>query len=93
MQRVFLTTRVSGKGPEGLLRGTRTRSSDVRQPLTVDVAMEGHHARPLRTPEGRVMKLIRQRGRDPGLGVSLGSPAVLRGVFFVSCSAVLKPDL
>lgn len=64
-----------------------------KPPLTVNVAVEGHHARPLRAAEGRVMELVGQGGGYPGLRVTLGSPAMLRRVLFMSCSAVLKPHL
>lgn len=60
--------------------------------LTVDVPMEGHHACPLRTAKRGVMQLVGQGRGDPGLGMTLGSPA-MRRVLLVSCSAVLKPHL
>lgn len=61
--------------------------------LTVDVAVQGNHARPLRAAKVGVMQLVRQRGGDAGLGVLLGGAGVLRRVLFMSRSAVLKPHL
>lgn len=61
--------------------------------LTVNVPVKGHHACPLRTAKRGVMQLIRQGRGYPGLGMTLGSPAVLGRVLFMSCSAVLKPHL
>lgn len=61
--------------------------------LTVDVAVQGHHARPLGAAEVGVMQLVWQGGGDAGLGVWLGGAAVLRRVLFMSRSAVLKPHL
>lgn len=71
----------------------RLKKTDESFQLTVDVAVEGHHARPLGAAKGGVMQLIWQGRGDAGLGVSLGSPAVLGRVLFMSCSAVLKPHL
>lgn len=65
----------------------------MKSPLTVDVAVKGHHARSLGTAKGGVMQVIGQRRRHPGLRMTLGSPAVLGRVLFMSCSAVLKPHL
>lgn len=39
--------------------------------LTVDVSVQGHHTRPLRTAKGGVMQIVGQRRGHPGLGVAL----------------------
>lgn len=77
-------------------RSKRSQQQPMRPsdpPLTVDVAVKRHHARPFRAAEGGVMQLVGQGRGDPGLGVALGGPAMLRRVLFMSCSAVLKPHL
>lgn len=78
--------------PEQTIPAT-TDAQPSHPPLTVDVAVKRHHARPFRTAEGGVMQLVGQGRGDPGLGVTLGGPAMLRRVLFMSCSAVLKPHL
>lgn len=65
----------------------------LRLTLTLNVSVQRHHARSLGTAKGRVMQVVRQGGGHPRLGVALGRSAVLGCVLFVSCSAVLKPDL
>lgn len=61
--------------------------------LTFDVSVQGHHAGPLGAAEGRVVDVIGQRGGDAGRGRSRRRHRVLRGVFFMAGSAVLKPNL
>lgn len=62
-------------------------------PLTLYVSVQRHHPGPLRAAEGRVVNVIRERGRDAGGGRSRGRHRVLGGVFFMAGSAVLKPNL
>lgn len=71
-----------------------TPLQEPRDPaLTFYVSVQRHHPGPLRAAEGRVVNVIRERGRDAGRGGSRGRHRVLGGVFFMTGSAVLKPNL
>ena len=60
--------------------------------LTVQVSAQGQQMRLLQTAEGRVGDLVGQRRGHPGQWSTLGEAAMGR-LLFVSCAAVLKPDL
>lgn len=63
-----------------------------RLTLTVQVSVQGQEVRLVQAAEGRVGDIVWQRRRHPGQRSALGE-AVLGRLLFVSCAAVLKPDL
>lgn len=61
--------------------------------LTLNVAVQGDHARPLWAAERRVVDVVGQGRREAGRGCPRGRHWVLRCMLFMTRSAVLKPHL
>lgn len=60
--------------------------------LTVQVSVQGQQMRLVQAAERWIVDVLWQRRRHPGQGSALGE-AALRRLLFVSCTAVLKPNL